>query len=152
VRRILCGYVYIVLDSGQLSKLCLYYYAVSMCILNNLLCDLDVLLERILGSIDHNGSKSAIDTGLADLEVCAVIQMQSDRNIRILDHRSLNQLSQVSSVRILSCACGYLKDNRGLQLSRCLCDSLYNLHVVHIESADCVAAFICFFEHFCCCY
>ena len=152
VRRILCGYVYIILDSGQLSKLCLYYYAVSMCILNNLLCDLDVLLERILGSIDHNGSKSAIDTGLADLEVCAVIQMQSDRNIRILDHRSLNQLSQVSSVRILSCACGYLKDNRGLQLSRCLCDSLYNLHVVHIESADCVAAFICFFEHFCCCY
>ena len=152
IGRILCGYMYIILNTSQLSKLCLYYYAVSMRILNNLLCNLNILLERILGSIDHNGGKSTVYTGLADLEVCAVIQMQSDRNIRILDYSCLNQLLQISRVRILSCACGYLKDNRGMQLSCCLCDSLYNLHVVHIESADCIAAFICFFEHFCCCY
>ena len=151
IRRILSRNLYIILDTGKLTKLCLYYYAVSMCILNNLLCDLDVLLERILGCIDHNGSKSTVYTGLADIEICAVIQMQSDRNIRILDNCCLNKLSQISSVCILSCACGNLQNNRGLQLSSCLCDSLNDLHVVYVESTDSVAAFIGFLKHLCCC-
>ena len=77
--------------------------------------------------------------------------MQSDRNIRVLDHCCLNKLSQISSVCILSCACGNLQDNRGLQLASCLSDSLNDLHVVYVESTDSVTALIGFLKHLCCC-
>ena len=64
-----------------------------------------MLSSKDLGrSVDHNGSESAIDTGLAEFKAVAVIQMQSDRNIRILDNCCLNQLYQISMVGISSCA------------------------------------------------
>ena len=46
----------------------------------------------------------------------------------------------------------YLKDNRAVQLSSCLCNTLNDLHVVNIESTDCVSAIISFLKHFGCCY
>ena len=53
-----------IFNTCKSTKLCLYNYAVSMCILNNLLCKSDILCKRLRRSIDHNGSKSAVDTGL----------------------------------------------------------------------------------------
>ena len=137
-----------ILDTSQSTKLCLYNYAVSMCILNNLFGYCDVVLERFGRSIDHNGSESAIDTGFTKLKAIAVIQMQSDRNIRILDNCCLYQFYKISVVSVSSCALGYLKDNRALQLSSCLSDTLNDLHVVYVESTNCIAAMISFFKHF----
>ena len=75
-----------VLDTSQSTQLSLNNYAMSMRVLNDFLGDLDVLLERFGGSVDHNGGKSAVDTGFAGLKAIAMIQMQRDRNIRILNH------------------------------------------------------------------
>ena len=77
---------YFILDTSQSSKLSLNYCTVSMSILNYLFGQSDVVLKRFGGSIDHNGGKSTIDTGFAKFEAIAVIQMQSDRNIRILSN------------------------------------------------------------------
>mgnify|MGYP007111689459 CR=1 FL=1 len=41
-----------------------------------------------------------------------------------------------------------LKDEGRLQLFGCLGDALDDLHVVYVESADCVTALICFLKHF----
>ena len=45
-------YDYLILDTSQSTKLCLYNYAMSMCILNNLFGYCDVVLERFGRSID----------------------------------------------------------------------------------------------------
>ncbi len=66
------------------------------------------------GTVDHDGSKSAVDTGLADIKIRAMIQMKADRDVRILDDRSFHKLHQVGMVRIFPRSCGYLKDERGL--------------------------------------
>ena len=72
-----------------------------------------MLSSKDLGrSVDHNGSESAVDTGFAKFKAVAVIQMQSDRNIRILDNSCLYQFYQISVVSVSSCALGYLQDNR----------------------------------------
>ncbi len=152
VGRILSGYLYVILDTCKLAELCLYHYAVCVCILNNLLGQLDVLLERILGAVDHNGSKAAVDAGLTNLKVCTVIQMKCDRDVRVLDQSSLNQLYKVGVVCILSSACGYLQDDRGIQLASCFRDRLYDFHIVYIECSDCITAFVCLFEHLSCGY
>lgn len=102
----------IILNTGKLTKLCLYYNALVMSVLNNLLCDCDILLKREMRSIDHDRCESAIDTGLADLEICAVIQMKRDRNIIELQS-CLNQLHKILMLCILSGTCGYLKYDRG---------------------------------------
>ena len=119
----------------------------SVCVLNNLLCQLDVLLERLGGSIDHDRSKAVVYAVLADLEVCTVIQMKNNRQIRMNLKSSLYKLYQIDGVSILSCSLGSLKDDRRIQLSSCLGDSLDNLHIVDVESANCISALVCLLEH-----
>jgi hypothetical protein len=148
VMGILSGYIYLILNTSQSTQLSFYYYAMGVSILYYLLGDSDVLLKRLGGSIDHNGGKSVIDTGLAGLKAVAMIQMQNDRDIRILDNSSLNHLYQIGSVGISTSSFGYLQDNGGLALIGSLSDSLNDLHVVNVESADSITAIICLLKHF----
>ncbi len=148
---ILSRYVYIILDACQLTQFCFYYCAAGVGILYYFLCNLNILLKRILGSINHNGGETAVYTGLADLKVCTVIQMQGNRNIGILNDRSLNKLGQIRVICILPGSCRHLQNNRRIQLAGRFRNRLYDLHVVHIESADCIAALIGLLEHFSCC-
>ena len=108
VSSICIGYVDCILDTSQSSKLCLYHNASLMGILYDFLRQLDVGLEIVMRTVDHNGSKSAVDTGFADLEISAVIQMKRDGKVRSFHKNSLNQLHQIVMLCVLSCACGYL--------------------------------------------
>ena len=137
----------VVLNAGELAQLSFYDNAVCVRILSNLLCDLDVLLVRHRGAVEHNRGKAAVDAVLAELEGVAVVQMQRDRDIRALDYSSLNHLEQIGVVRVSARALGYLKDNRSLLLLAGLSDTLNDLHIVHVESADGVAAVVGFLEH-----
>ena len=74
-------YLDIILNTCQLAQLCFYDNTLVVCILNYLFCDGNILIKRIFGSIDHYRSESAVDTGLTNLEICAVIQMKCNRNI-----------------------------------------------------------------------
>ena len=118
-----------------------------MSVLDNLTGQSDVLLEGLGGSINHNGGEAAIDAALAQLEGIAVVQVQHNGNIRILDYGSLNQLHQVGVVGISAGALGNLEDNGAMQLTGSLGDTLDDFHVVDVESTDCVAAIICLLEH-----
>ena len=53
-----------IFNTGKCTKFCFYNNAMSVCIFNNLLGNCNIVFERLGGCIDHNGSKSAIDTGL----------------------------------------------------------------------------------------
>ena len=148
VLGILCGYIYIILYACQLAKLALYYYAVSMSVLYYLLGNSDVVLEGMMGTVNHNGSETAVDAGLAGLKICTMIQMQGNWQLRMNLKSSLYQMYQILMVCILASTCGALQDYRSTQLSSSIGDTLYNLHVVYVECTDSVAALVCLLEHF----
>ena len=77
-----------------------------------------------------------------------MIKVKSDRDLRVLDNGSLYQLNQICVVSICTSSLGYLKNNRAVQLACCFCDTLYDFHVVYVESTDSIAAVICLLEHF----
>ena len=147
---IFCRYVYIIFHACQLSQFAFNHNAFGMSIFNDSSCQFNILIKGMMGTVDHNGSKSAVDTGFADIEICAVIQMKSDRNI-VLNQSCFNQFYKIRMICIFSGSCRNLKDQRGIQFAGGFCDTLYDLHVVYIESADCVSAVISFLKHFCCC-
>ena len=143
----LSGNVHFVLDTGQRAQLSLNNNAVVVSVLNNLLGDFNVLLEGLGGSVDHNGSEATVDAGLAGLEAVAVVQVQSNGDLGAFNHSSFNQLNQVGVVSVGASALGNLQDNRSLFFLTSLGNSLNDFHVVHIESANCVAAVVSLLEH-----
>ena len=152
VRRIFRRYFHIIFHTCQCAKLSLYYYIVSMCVLNNLLCNFNILLKGILGSINHNRGETTVDTGLTCLKIRTMIQMQCNRQLRITHNSCFHQLHKVVMVCISTGTFGNLQNNRSLFLSTSLCDTLNDFHVVHIESTYGITALIRFLEHFFCCY
>ena len=148
VSSIMCLYLYVILNAGQLAQLALYYYATLMSILYYLLGNLNVLLERTSRAIDHNGSETTVDAGLTSLEICTMIQMESYWQVRMNLQSSLYQMYQILMVCILASTSGALEDYRSMKLCSGISDTLYNLHVVYVECTDSVTALVCFFEHF----
>ena len=122
-----------------------------MRVLNDLAGQRDVVLKGVMRTVDHDRGETAVDAGLADLEVCAVVEVEREVNTGILD-RSLCQCNEVLMLCILSCACGNLQDNGGAQFFRRLGDRLDDLHVVDVECADGVTALVSLLEHLFGCY
>ena len=141
-----------IFDACQCSQLSLYDDAVLMRILGHTSGLLDILLEGMAGIVNHDGSKATVHALFADIEICAVIQVQGNGNLRIKLHSSLDQLFQIHGIGVLAGAGGSLQDHRGFQLCSRLGDRLDDLHVVDIECADCIAAIVCLFKHLCSCY
>ena len=153
VAGILSGYVDLILNAGESAELGLNDNAVVMSVLNDLLCDLDVLLEGKTGLIDHDGAEAAVDAALAELEGITVIEVNNDRKIKTggllsVLNSSLDELHKIDMLCVVAGALGNLKDKRSVKLDGRLSDSLNDLHVVNVESADCVAAVVSFLEHF----
>ena len=140
----------LVLHAGQGAQLGLDHDAVVMRIFHNLLRQGDVLLKGLGGGVDHNGGKAAVNAGLAQLKGVAVVQVQGDGDLGIFDDGSLHQLDKVGMVGVSAGALGHLQNNRALQLTGCFGDTLDDLHVIDIESADGIAAIVRLFKHFFC--
>ena len=121
----------------------------SVSIFNDLFGQFNVILERLGGSVDHNGSKAAVDAGLAGLKVGTVVKVKNDRDLGAFDNRSFNELHKIGVICVCTRALGNLKNNRSFLLLAGFGDTLHDLHVVDIESADGITAVIGFFEHFC---
>ena len=136
-----------IFDTCKTTKLTFYAYAMSVCIINNLLGQLDVVFKAVVRTIDHNGGKSAIDTGLTKLEAVTMVKVKSDRKVA-LKKSCLYKLNKEVVLCILSCACGNLKNQRGLELCSCLGDTLNDFHVVYVESTNSVAALVSLLKHF----
>ena len=137
----------IILHARQRAELSLDHNAVCVCVLDNLLGLCDILLEAVARVVNHDRSKAAVDAVLASRKVCAVIQMQHDRNLRMELHRCLDELHKVNRVCVLSRTCRSLQNHWGLELCRSLRDTLHNFHIVDIECTDGVTALISLPEH-----
>ena len=61
------------------------------------------------------------------------------------------QLLQVYGLGVVAGALGNLKDQRSILFLRRLGDSLDDLHVIDVESADGVSALVCLLKHLCRC-
>ena len=112
VSRIFSGDVDVILDAGQSAELSLDDSALSVRVLDDLLRDLDVLLERLAGSVDHDGCEAVVHAGLAGLEIRAVIQMHDDVDVRAAKNSRFDKLLQIDRIRILAGAGGSLKNHR----------------------------------------
>ena len=123
-----------------------------MGVLDDLLGDLDVLLEGQAALVDHDRGEAAVDTTLAQLEAVAVVQVDDDGQVEaggllgVFDG-SLDQVHQIDVLGIGASALGNLQDQRRALFDGGLGDALDDLHVVHVESADGVAAIVSLLEH-----
>lgn len=78
VGGILGGDLYLILNACQGAQLRLYHHAVVMRILNNLLCDLNILSKGLAGCVNHHRGKAAVNTALAQFKTVAMVQVQAD--------------------------------------------------------------------------
>ena len=137
-----------ILNAGELAELGLDGNVILMSVLRDAAGFLNVLLIGLGGAVEHHRGKAAVDAVLADLVACAVIKMQGDRNVGIHLHSGLNELHQIGVVGVLARAGGNLQNDGSIQLLAGFGDALDDFHVVHIESADSIAAFVGLLEHF----
>ena len=64
-------------------------------------------------AVDHDGGETAIDARLADVKICAVIEVK--RNGNIVDFECcLDEMDKVLMTGILACTCGDLQNQRRL--------------------------------------
>ena len=119
-------------------------------VFHNLLRERNVFFIGVVAAVDHHGGETAVDAALADVEAVAMVKMQADGQAG-LDHGRFHELHQVGVVRVFARAGGNLKDQRGGKLLCRFGDALHDLHVVDVERADGIAAFIGLFEHFSAC-
>ena len=137
----------IIFDTSQFTQLSFYANAMFMSVSNNFLRTFDVLFEIIVRTIEHYGSETVIDASFAGFEICAMVEVQSNGNV-VNFQSSLNEVTEIRALCIFASTSRCLQDNRGVQLSSCFRDTLYDFHVVYVESTDSVAAFVSFLEHF----
>ena len=116
-------------------------------VLHHLFGEGDVILEGLGGGVDHDGGKAAVNAAFADLKIRAVIEVQGDGQAGI-GLGGLHELDEIDVLGILARAGGHLQDQGGIHLRCGLGDALDDLHIVHVERADGIAAFIGFPEHF----
>ena len=141
------GNLHVVLHAGQTAQFAFHHNAVIVGVFHNLLGHGDVLFKGKMAAVDHHGGEAAVDAALAGFEIRAVIQMQHDGQIGFL-HCGFHQLHQVGMVGIGAGALADLQNHRRVFFLGRLGDALHDFHVVHIECADGIAAFISLFKHF----
>ena len=110
-----------------------------MGILDNFLGDFDVLVERLVGGVNHHAGKALVNALFAQLEGVAVVQVNSDGDVRDAD-RGLNEFFEVNRVGVLAGPLGNLEDERRFFLFASLNDGLDEFHVIHVECAQGILA------------
>lgn len=140
---VFCRNVDCVFDACEFAEFCLDYHTVIVSVFDYLLCDADIFCKRMCACVNHNGSKAVVNAVFAEREAIAVIEVQADRKTASFDC-CLNHLGEIGRVCVFSCAGRYLKDKRSLLFGSRFDDTLDNLHIVDVESTDCVTACVCF--------
>jgi len=80
----------ILFNSAKLSQFGLYNNAIVMCIVHDLFGQLNVVLERVMRTVDHHGGKSVIDALFAGFERIPMIQVHADRNFGVFSDCNIN--------------------------------------------------------------
>ena len=147
IRCVFSVNLYIIFNTCKCTKLTLNNYAVSVCIFNNLLCKSNIFFIWKWRTVNHNRSKSTVNTCFASFKVRTVVKVKGNRKTCFFSC-CLYHSNKVTVWCILSCTCWTLKNNRSVKLLCSTGNTLYNFHIIYIESTDSISAFICFFKHF----
>ena len=135
------------------TNFCLKRHSHALAYSNKFLGLLDILFDRQMRTIKHDGGETSLDALIASF-IGSMIQMQSNRNsdVHFLNHRLYHSCYCTETGHILTSTLGNTKDNRALQFL-CGCkDCLGPLQVIDIELAYCILAGLCFLKHLFSCY
>ena len=147
----LCGGDF-VLNASENSELGLNRHVMLVGVRNDLLRELDVLLERKVGTVDHDARETAVDAALAGFIAVTVVEVKNDLGLfaaKFLGvfNRTLSHVAENRGVRILAGALGDLHDDGRLRLDRRLNDGLHLLHRVEVEGRNSISALDRLREH-----
>ena len=140
-----------VLFAADGTNLCLDGKSLLMSSRNQLLGLGNVLFDRIVRSVEHDGGESGFDALVAGF-ISAVVQMQSNRNgdVQLFEHSVYHSNYGLITGHILSCALGNAEDDGRIQLLSRLKDGFRPLQIVDVELTDCIVAGFRLVEHFFC--
>ena len=135
-----------VFHTGEYAEFSLNGHIVSVCIFNDLLCERDVFLEGKCRSVDHHRAKAGAYAALASFEAITVVEVKADFGVFATEflsvsHSTLCHVAKQRGVSVFASALRHLKDHGALLSSCSLDDSLKLLHIVEVESGNCITAF-----------
>ena len=107
----------------------------------------DILLIGLVGAVDHDAGEAVPDAGLGQLYRVSVVQVDGYGQVRIFLHGRIDNVLEVAHVGIFAGALGDLQDERSFFLRASHCDTLGDLHVVHVERSDGKSAVVGQVEH-----
>ena len=121
-------------------------------VLNDRTRQSNVLVVGEVRTVDHHRGEAHFDTALAELEAITVVKVKGDLRISAAQLLSvfdstLSHVAQERLVSVLTCAAGYLKNDRRLGFYCSADDSLQLLHVIEVECWDSVATLDSLSEH-----
>ena len=120
---------------------------------NQLLGLFDVLLDRIVGAVKHDGAEARRDAGLSAL-IGAVVEVErnGNRDLELLEHTVDHADYGLVAAHIFACALGYAEDNGRIELLSRQENRLCPLEVVDVELSNRVVTGLCLCQHFFCVY
>ncbi len=101
----------------------------------------NVLLDRIVRTVEHNGREACVDASLCALKG-AVVEVKSNGNgdIERIEHTVYHTYNSLVAAHILACALGNTEDNGRLQLLNSLKNCLCPLEVVDVDLSNSILA------------
>ena len=137
--------------SADGTHLCLDGNALAMCGRNQLGGLGNVLLNGIMGAVEHDGREACLDTLVAVL-IGAMIQMDGYGyiDVQILQKAVHHAHYRVIAAHVLAGAFGHTQNHGRLALLCSQQDSLGPLQIIDIELSYRVMTCLCLFQHLCC--
>ena len=125
--------------------------ALGVCQFNQFFGLSDILVDRIMRTVKHDGREASFDALLSAF-IGAVVQMQSDRDgdAQFVDHAFNHANDGGVAAHILASALGNTEDYGRLQLLSGKQDRFGPFKVVDVELANCIMAVASLVHHFCC--
>ena len=107
---------YVILNTSEDTELTLYSYIELMSVINNLLCQSDVLLVWKSRTVDHYRREAEVNTALTCLEAITVIEVENDlwvvaTQLLSVLYSTLSHVAEQCRVSILASTLRYLEDN-----------------------------------------
>ena len=142
-----------VFDAGEDAELGLDRHVVLVRVVDDLLGELDVVLERKRAAVDHDGREAGVNAALASLVAVTVVEVENDLGLLAAEflgvlNGAFGHVAENRGVRVLAGALGDLHDDGRLSLDRGLDDGLHLLHSVEVERGNGVTALDRLCEHF----
>ena len=97
----------VIFNAGKLTEFAFHDNAAGMRIVHDLFGQGNVFFIRQVATVDHDGSKAAVDAGFAGLKIRAVVQVQRNRQTGFFSRR-FDHSDKIAVRSIFSCACGNL--------------------------------------------